>query len=167
MMSNVAMRYCKSEDEILAAINYGFLKVLQNISKYNDKYSLATWIRNILVNHLIDEFRKSVKQIQNVAIDENTSPKSVTYNLAEYHYSEMELRSMLGQLPYVTRTVFNLFAIEGYKHAEIAKSLNISEGTSKWHVNEARQRLGAMLNKTLQNQKKTIKTTNEREEFHR
>lgn len=146
MMTSVAMRYCRSEDEVLQAVNYGFLKVLQNIAKYRDEFSLATWIRTILVRHLIDEYRKSVKEIKNInleAIDLNEAPLEL--NLAEFHFSEMQLRRMLNQLPDVTRTVFNLFSIEGYKHTEIADILKISEGTSKWHVSEARKRLSDML----------------------
>jgi len=153
MMSGVAMRYCHSEDEVLQAVNYGFLKVLQNISKYRDEFALATWIRRIVVNHLIDEYRKSIKELKNVSIDELEVHEEVsTLNLAEYNYSEKELRAMLNELPDATRTVFNLYSIEGYKHTEIAERLQISAGTSKWHVSDARKRLAEMLSKSEKNE---------------
>lgn len=159
MMSSVAMRYCRSEDEVLQAVNYGFLKVLQKMGSYRDEFSLATWIRTILVHHLIDEYRKSIKEIQNIRIEDVEIPEAATeINLAEYHFSEMQLRFMLAQLPDVTRTVFNLFALEGYKHAEIGKIMHISEGTSKWHVSEARKRLAEML-KPSSNEEKKMKGT--------
>ncbi|HCS19653.1 MAG TPA: hypothetical protein DIW47_03670 [Bacteroidetes bacterium] len=149
MMSGVAMRYCRSEEDIVQAVNYGFLKVLQNMAKYKGDFSLATWIRTILVHHLIDEYRKSIKEIQNVRLEDADLPEAATeINLAEYHFSDMQLRHMLNQLPDATRTVFNLFAMEGYKHAEISKIMAISEGTSKWHVSEARKRLAEMLRKS-------------------
>ena len=60
-----------------------------------------------------------------------------------------ELQHMMDQLPTVSRQVFNLYAIDGWKHREIAEQLHISEGTSKWHVNHARQLLQAMLAKAV------------------
>ena len=148
-MSSVAMRYCQSEDDVLQAINHAFLKVLRNISAYNPEFSLATWIRTILVRHLIDEYRKSAKAIRNISIDDPDIPEfALEINLAEYRFSELQLRQMLEQLPDMTRTVFNLFAIEGYKHSEIAEAFSISEGTSKWHVSEARKRLQEMFKKS-------------------
>lgn len=145
MMSAVAMRYCRSEDDVLQAVNYGFLKVLQNIAKYKGEFTLATWIRTILVHHLIDEYRKSIKEIQNIRLEDVDIPEAATeINLAEYHFSDQQLRHMLNQLPDATRTVFNLFAMDGYRHTEISKILGISEGTSKWHVSEARKRLVEM-----------------------
>lgn len=162
MMSSVALRYYRSEDDALHAINYGFLKVLQNMEKYNEKYSLATWIRNILVHHFIDEFRKKNSRMSEVDLPVNeVSEKLTSTNLAEYHFSEMELRSMLNALPNVTGTVFNLYAIEGYKHTEIADLLKISEGTSKWHVSEARKRLKMMLEENRRVEKKMIRTSYE------
>ncbi len=146
MMSALAMRYCRSEEDAVQAVNYGFLKVLQNIARYKGEFALATWIRTILVNHLIDEYRKSIKEIQNIRIDDVDIPEAATeLNLAEYHFSDQQLRQMLNQLPDATRTVFNLFAMEGYKHTEISKIMGITEGTSKWHVSEARKRLAEML----------------------
>lgn len=150
MMTSVALRYCGSEEEALLAVNYGFLKVLQNIKSYRNEFTLATWMRRILVNHMIDEYRKTSKETEHVSIEEAELPEtSQNLNLAEYRFSELELRHMLKQLPKMTRTVFNLYAIEGYKHAEIAALLNMSDGTSKWHVGEARRRLEAMLNSSL------------------
>ncbi len=162
MMSSVALRYHQNKDDALQGINYGFLKVLQNIGTYNNKFTLSTWIRNILVHHFIDEYRKSDHTVINIPLDEaSVAVHHLSTNLAEYHFSELELREMLNNLPKVTRTVFNLFAIEGYRHSEISELLGMSVGTSKWHVSDARKKLGSMLKKRNRTEKKMIGASNE------
>ena len=146
LMSSVALRYTQNEDDALAQMNGGFCKVLNNLEKYDSQYALATWIRNILVNHLIDEFRKERKYIAHIHLtDYDDGPVGVDFNAAESNLREEDLRKILRRLPDVTLQVFNLFAIDGYKHREIADYLGISEGTSKWHVSHARKKLKAML----------------------
>lgn len=163
LMSSIALRYCTGIEDAKQAVNHGFFKVLQNISTYNQKYSLATWLRTIMVNHLVDEFRKNKKHISSLYIDDFTEAIEdlVDYNSADQMYDEHELRDMLNKLPDVTKTVFNLFAIDGYKHKEIAGYLGISEGTSKWHVNEARKRLRLMLEKKSKADNKLMRLSHE------
>jgi len=145
-MSSIALRYTHEPGEVVPQINGGFLKVLQNIEKYNSQYALATWIRNILINHLIDDFRKNKKYIANIHLtDYEDINEGVEYNQAELKFDEQELRNMLNRLPAVTQKVFNMFAIDGFKHREIADYLGISVGTSKWHVSDARKKLKKML----------------------
>ena len=72
-----------------------------------------------------------------------------TYNEVNASFEKEEFENLLLQLPEMTRYVFNLFAIEGYSHAEIASSLQISDGTSKWHVSEARKILKLALEKRI------------------
>ncbi|MFT5056312.1 MAG: RNA polymerase sigma factor (sigma-70 family), partial [Pseudoalteromonas distincta] len=119
---------------------------LKNLEKYDNQYALATWIRNILVNHLIDEFRKEKKYIAHIHLTdyEDVNP-AVEYNQADLQFDAQELRNMLERLPDVTQSVFNMYALDGFKHREIADYLGISEGTSKWHVSDARKKLKAML----------------------
>jgi RNA polymerase sigma-70 factor (ECF subfamily) len=156
-MSSVALRYSNSEDDAVQKLNGGFFKVLTNIKKYDNQYALATWIRNILVNHLIDEFRKEKKYIANIHLTdfEDVTPE-VDYNEGELKLDEESLRSLLNRLPDVTRKVFNMYAIDGYKHREIGDYLSISEGTSKWHVSDARKKLKAMLEDVKQREERTI-----------
>lgn len=146
LMSSIVIRYCNDRNEVLQKLNGGFLKVLQNITKYNNQYAIATWIRNIMINHLIDEYRKEKNNIIHVDYTayENFNG-SIDYNLGEANFQEKDLRAMLNNLPELTQKVFNLFAIDGYKHREISNYLGIPEGTSKWHVNDARKKLKVML----------------------
>lgn len=156
-MSSIALRYASDQDGALQLMNGGFLKILLNIKKYNNEYALATWIRNVLVNHIIDEFRKEKKYITNMHLaDFKEEVEHYSYNLGEARLEAEELRQMLNELPEVSKQVFNLYAIDGYKHREISKMLGISEGTSKWHVAEARKRLKVLLKKNLEYEKELI-----------
>lgn len=157
LMSSIALRYCSSQDEALQGINFGFLNVLKSIGKYDGKYALATWIRNILVNHLIDEFRKNQRYNEKMQISDYQEFESgFDRNLVELKWEEDALRSMLKKLPNVTHKVFNMYAIDGYKHKEISQIMHISVGTSKWHVSEARKRLRALLEEQAEEEKKRI-----------
>jgi RNA polymerase sigma factor (sigma-70 family) len=161
-MSSIAMRYTLNKDEALLNINYGFFKVLQNIKSYKSEYALATWIRNILIRHIIDELRKSKKfDFENKSLETDILEMSPSYNEGEQKLDAEYLSVLLSRLTESTRTVFVLFAVDGFKHKEIADMLNISEGTSKWHVNDARKKLTAMLKETkqIETQKTNFKIT--------
>jgi RNA polymerase sigma factor (sigma-70 family) len=155
LLSSIALRYCANKEDAMHGLNYGFLKILTNIKDYNSKHALATWMRNILVNHLIDEFRKNQKYITSIHLVGGESlDKAIDTNLVEKKWEENQLRSMLNKLPNVTKNVFNLYAIDGYKHKEIAEMLSISIGTSKWHVSDARRKLKEQMEAQLAREKK-------------
>lgn len=161
-MTSIALRYCTGIEEAKHSVNYGFFTVLQRLDKYDSEYSLATFIRTILVNHLIDEFRKSKKHISSIYIDDHDALEvEEQVSITDQRIEEEELRHMLNSIPEVSAKVFNLFAIDGYKHKEIAELLNISEGTSKWHLNEARKRLKLLLEERSSIEKKTKKVSYE------
>ena len=80
----------------------------------------------------------------------------IDWNVGEQKLDADELFEILKSLPPMTEKIFNLFAIDGYKHKEIAELLAISEGTSKWHVSDARKKLKAVLQKQKQNEQKRI-----------
>ena len=157
MMSSITMRYTIDQDQALHVLNGGFLKVLQNIKKYDNQYAIATWIRNIMINHVIDEYRKEKKYQMNIQLTEIENDHQVSFNAGESHIQEQDLRALLRALPKVTQKVFNLFAIDGFKHREISDYLGITEGASKWHVNEARKKLKGMLEKQADLEKKVLK----------
>jgi RNA polymerase sigma-70 factor (ECF subfamily) len=142
LMSSITLRYGKDQEEALQLMNYGFLKVLKNLEHYNSKFALATFIRNVLVNHCIDEYRKVKKYIPDIHVASYYDYAVISQEDNGLQKLEtQELRTMLSLLPEVTQKVFNLFAIDGFKHKEISEKLSISEGTSKWHVSDARHRL--------------------------
>ena len=123
----------------------GFLKVFRNISQYDtSKAVLYTWIRTIVINSCLDITRSKENIIQTMDLSTATEteiPPGIISKLSAAHLLEM-----IRILPAATQAVFNLFAMEGYSHKEIAALLKISEGTSKWHVSDARKKLQTMIN---------------------
>jgi RNA polymerase sigma-70 factor (ECF subfamily) len=140
-MMKICRRYCRGNtDESASVYNQGMLKVFQNIGQYSGSGAPEAWIRRIIVNSCIDHLRSGLKfqqkELDDTAIDMQTIIPDV-YN----RISGNEISNLINELPKNTGLVFNLFAIEGYKHSEIATILGISSGTSKWHLNEARKLL--------------------------
>lgn len=160
-MSSIALRYTNDADEAIQRLNEGFYKVLQKLDQYKDDFALATWIRRILVNHLIDTYRKEQRQLAKISLHDDYEGDGTehTVNLGEQKLEEKDLRNLLNSLPEMTGKVFNLYAIDGFKHREIAEMLGMSEGTSKWHVNEARRRLKVQLERMYAQEKKMIEVT--------
>jgi RNA polymerase sigma factor (sigma-70 family) len=137
----------KQEELAREMYNQIFVKIIFSLSKYDQSKDFGKWAKTIAINALIDEYRKSkrYKKIidENIAI-ESFSPLSNEEDLInELERSEEQesVDKILQNLPPVSRRVFNLFIMEGFSHKEISKMLDMSTGTSKWHVSNARQLL--------------------------
>lgn len=139
---SMCMRYAKSEDVAMLIINDGFLKVFKQIHTYKGEGSFEGWIRRICFRCLSDHFRKEKSYLSFMVFDE-FEKKDSTNALNNIYYEE--LIGLLERLPFASARVFRLYAIEGFKHREIAELLQISEGTSKWHLSEARAALKEIL----------------------
>jgi len=143
-MMNFCLRYTKNEMDAMEVLNSGFYKVFKNIHQYDpDKASLYTWIRTIIINNCLDFIRVKEKNIKAEELD-----KAEEIELEPEIISKMksvDLLEMIRQLPTATQTVFNLYVIEGYTHKEIGQRVGISEGTSKWHLSEARKILKQLI----------------------
>lgn len=137
-MMGTCMRYLGNEDDARDVLNTGFLKVFQNLKSYSGQGSFEGWVYLIIRNAIIDQIRKRVKYREE-SLDETTAETSFVEPGALEQLYAKDLLKLLYQLPETTRLVFNMFALEGFKHDEIAKTLGISSGTSKWHVSEARR----------------------------
>lgn len=145
-MMGLCMRYVKNRDDAMSILNQGFLKVFQNLDKYAFNGSFDGWIYRIVYNSIIDQLRSRNRDFKTSEIDYNALEVSIEANSIQNLYIE-DLLKLLDELPESSRVVFNMFAIEGFKHEEIAEQLNISTGTSKWHVNAARTLLKEMIAK--------------------
>ncbi len=160
ILMSVCMRYKRNREDAAELVNIGFLKILNNIEKYNQESPFEAWIRKIMVNAVIDEFRKNKKEKE--AMEYSDFQNNAYYNKhsdsneADKNFDAEELEQMLKELPPMSQKVFNLFAIDGYGHKEISEMLKISEGTSKWHVNFARTKLKEMIEKKKNDIKQTI-----------
>ena len=148
-MMGVCYRYAKDPDEAKDILHDGFLKIYKNIKKYNFKGSLEGWVRRIIVNTAIDHFRKSKNMF---AISEtNVESEMIESRTNDYdvyaQLNKQDLMKTVDSLSPAYKMVFNLYAIEGYSHKEIAERLNISVGTSKSNLAKARMNLQKELKK--------------------
>jgi RNA polymerase sigma factor (sigma-70 family) len=143
-MMTLCLRYTRNEQDALEALNSGFLKVFQQVGKYNASLgSMYTWMRTLVLRSCIDH----VKGKQQVPAGELLSDAEMV-TVAPDAWSRMsaaELLRLVRSLPPATGAVFNLYVVDGYPHKEIAALLGISEGTSKWHLSEARKQLQQMI----------------------
>jgi len=135
-MMQMCIRYTSDQDKAMQICNDGFLKVFKNISQYQSKGSFEGWIRRI-VFHSLSDFFKSEKKYMHFMVFEEKEKATQQNALDQIYYDD--LLKMINELPNASARVFRLYAIEGFKHREIADTLNISVGTSKWHLAEARK----------------------------
>jgi len=143
-MMNLCVRYTKDEDDAKLVLNTGFLKVFKNIDKYDSqKAVLYTWIRTIIINSCIDHIKSKQKKV--VSSELNETDTMYAEAEANTKIDANEILHLIRNLPAATQAVFNLYIVEGYGHKEIADILQISEGTSKWHLSEARKNLKMQL----------------------
>ena len=117
---------------------------MMNLEKYDRKQKLTTWMKTIFVNVIIDEFRKTKSYKEHInLVDKDHLLQIGQLSKVEFVGDNLEelIQNKLGHISPVTRSVFNLYAIDGYKHKEIAEMLSISEGTSHWHYSTAKKEL--------------------------
>jgi RNA polymerase sigma-70 factor (ECF subfamily) len=144
---NICIRYNRNYDEAGGAVNAIFLKIISNLITYDLDKPLLPWVKTIALNHLTDEFRKS-KSLHSIISfngDLNKFENVRTALDSQTSLAAKDLHKMLQALPQVSQKVFNLYAIDGFNHREIGEMLDMSEGTSKWYLHEARVRLQQML----------------------
>jgi RNA polymerase sigma-70 factor (ECF subfamily) len=149
-MLAVCTRYCTNRDDAEEVMLDGFMRVFEKISQFREDGSFEGWIRRIMVTESLMFLRKNKQLRQEVALDDTLAEPD--YDWADAALNENDLLRLIGQLPEGYRSIFNLYAIEGYTHAEIAELLGISEGTSKSQLSRARALLQASLKKLEQQQ---------------
>jgi len=135
----VCLRYTKSQQEAEDVMQDAFIKVFKNLKSYRGDSRFDYWIKRIVINTALNSQRKKLYMYPMVDINEVNS--NVDHNKALSDFSFEELLKMIRELPVGCQTVFNLFAIEGYSHKEIADMLEVSEGTSKSQFARARKLL--------------------------
>lgn len=147
-LMNVCLRYTKDDEEARSYYVQGFLKILNNLSQYTFEGAFESWACRVMINAVIDDLRrnKNYKQTHVQTESEKLQYRAdVSWNAFDLQANADDVMALVNKLPDATRDVFLLFGIDGYTHKEIGAMLGISEGTSKWHVSEARKRLMHML----------------------
>ncbi len=133
----IAMRYARDEQEAADMMSRAFVKLFRSITQFDAaKGSFYAWLKRILINEALD----LVKQRSRFSSEEleAAAEPSISNGIIEKMDAE-GIMLLVKQLPPATHAVFVLYAIDGYAHKEIAATLGISEGTSKWHLSEARK----------------------------
>jgi len=148
-LMSICVRYTRSSDRAKEVLNIGFLKILTNLERYNTEIPFKPWIRKVMINTLINEYKKEKVHTGNLEYIEgyHESDQYSEINHAITKINVEQIYIFISKLPPASQQVFNLYYIDGYKHREISGMLNISEGTSKWHLNSAREKLKEMLSK--------------------
>lgn len=141
------LTHCRSykipPEESVALINTTMLKVFQKIDTYASSGSFSSWIHIIHKRNILDHFRKK----NNSTVELNEVIEAVSPTI-QYHKDETDhIYSAIEYLPPKIKTVLKLYALEGYNHKEIAEEMEISEGTSRWYLNQARKLMSQKLKK--------------------
>lgn len=146
----VCARYAKDMHDAEQLLNDGFLKIFSRVGDFKNKGSFEGWMNKVMVNVCLDYLKSSymkssMKMQVNTAFVEGSviSVSNDALNKLEFK----ELVQMIQKLPVITRTVFNLYVFEQNNHKQIALMLDMSEGTSHWHLHQARKQLQEMIKK--------------------
>lgn len=137
----IALRYSRDEADAADIMSLAFVKLFKGIRTYNSsKGSLHAWIKRIVINEALDHIKARHRFVSPEELEAAAEAAQVN-NSAIDKLNASEVMTMVQQLPPATHAVFILYAVDGYNHREIAGQLGISEGTSKWHLSEARKTL--------------------------
>jgi len=140
---NICLRYANNKYEATDVLNDGFFKAFTNIEKYDKSWPFKAWLGKIMYNASIDYYRTNLKWNQLVGFDK--SDIKVNEVSIEHKLDYEDLLKIVQQLPPTYRIVFNLYAIDGYSHEEIAEMLGITASTSRSNLHKARLKLQQML----------------------
>ncbi len=136
-MLGVCMRYAKDHFEAEDMMQTGFIKIFKKINDFRGDGSFEGWMRRIMVHTSIEFYRKNLRSLNVVDIDESHEQSATTaFDMSSINVKD--LMRLIQNLSNGYRLVFNMYAIEGYSHKEIAEQLGITEGASKSQLSRAR-----------------------------
>ena len=150
MLMPICFKYHKNEENARAALNMAFLKVCTKLDTLGEAVPFEAWAKRITLNVIIDDFRKNKKYKEKVTtretdreLDYYSTTSSTNASVTTF---EMEkLNGLIDRLPEISKKVFDLYINQGYSHKEIGEKLEISNGTSKWHLSNARKILRGLI----------------------
>lgn len=144
LMMGLCIRYASGRDVAEDILQDGFIKVFQKFDSFKEDGPLGAWIRRVILNTALQHYRDTKNLRMHVQID-NANEIPSDFEDVISMLSLDELGNQIQRLPDGCRLVFNLYAVEGYKHAEIADQLGISSGTSKSQYSRAKSLLKQMI----------------------
>lgn len=139
LMLGLCRRYIKGEMEAEDVMIKGFMKVFTKINLFEGKGSFEGWMKRIMINEALGYIRKNKAMYLEIEIE--AADKEPDFNKLFTELETNDLLKMVNELPSGYRTIFNLYAIEGYSHKEISELLGINENTSKSQLSRARMNL--------------------------
>jgi RNA polymerase sigma-70 factor (ECF subfamily) len=146
ILLGVCMRYSRDKAEAEDIFQEGFLKILLNIQEFSGSGQFVNWMRKVMVNTAITHYNRNKKYYNHSEL--NDVKDNIKNEIsADSDYAAEELNKLIQTMPAGYRMVFNLFAIEGYKHKEIAEIMGIDEDTSKTQFLRAKNWLQKELKK--------------------
>lgn len=161
LLMPVCFRYHNHNEDAHSSFNIGFMKILGGIDGVTSKeMKFDAWSKRVMTNTLIDEYRKQKNHLSHISAKE--TEKELDYfsesstNEAESNIGSENIMTLINQLPSSTAKVFNLYVIDGYSHKEIGELMDMSEGTSKWHLSTARKLLREKLELIEQQYQKMV-----------
>ncbi len=140
---SICLRYAADSVEAEEILNEGFLKVFQNLGKYDPLQPFKAWLRTILVNTAISNYRKNRKYQDNIPLDD-VHDIGFDDSVLE-QISADEILQIVQQLSPIYRTIFIMHVVDGYNHREIADALNLNEATVRSNFSRARAKLQVMI----------------------
>lgn len=143
-MLSLCLRYTEDQAEAEDVLQTGYIRVFTRIHSFQQRGSFEGWIRKIMVNTAIEAYRRRKRMLQWTGIDRELEDVLPTPQTDPLEYED--IINLIRELPDGYRMVFNMFAMEGYSHKEIAETLGISENTSKTQLLRARQWLKKRMN---------------------
>jgi RNA polymerase sigma factor (sigma-70 family) len=139
----ICLRYAVNRYEASEIMNQGFYKAYTKLDLFDHKKPFKAWLGRIMINTAINYYHSNLKMAYTETLD--NVDLAGNYDLPDHKLEYDDLLAMIHRLPQAYRTVFNLYAIEGYTHEEIGSMLGISDGTSKSNLFKAREKLKKMV----------------------
>ncbi len=157
----ICYRYHSHQEDARSSLNIGFMKIIGNLeSLINQEINFDPWAKRVMNNTLIDEYRKKKNHLSHISTKETEQEldfhSNFASNEAESSIGYDNILLLVKELPDSTAQVFNLYVIDGYTHKEIGEIMEMSEGTSKWHLSTARKLLREKLEKIEQQTQKLV-----------
>lgn len=155
-MLGVCFRYIHDQDEAEHVMIGGMVKVFEKLDQFSGAGSFEGWVRRVMVNESLMYIRKNKNMSLEVEVEKAEAEPD--YQALEHSLEAADLLGLIARLPVGYRTVFNLYAIEGYNHKEIAEMLDINESTSKSQLSRARKYLQTQLHEIQEKELKKDKS---------
>ncbi len=149
-LKGLCLRYAADEMEAEDILHDAFIQIFKTIGSYNHSGALGAWMRKVTVNKALEHYRKKSTHMLHLKQYTSNVMPSIIEDTAIENLELDDLLSLIQKLSPGYRAIFNLYAIEGYNHREIAKMLKISENTSKTQYSRARQMLRKMIEETYE-----------------